>query len=239
MTKKSKKAEKNPAEKAPAPAAKAAPATKAEKAAPAAAAPAAGGGAVKPDEIKKLRDLTGAGMMDCKNALVEFKGDIEKAAEELRKKGLAKAAKRSARETSQGRVIAYIHGDGVIGALVQLNCETDFVSRNAEFESLGREIAMQIAAASPLYLSADDVDKTALDKEAVIIAEQLKQEGKSPEQIEKIVPGKLKKYYSEVCLLEQPFIKEPKKTVDDVLKEAIAKFGENITVGRFVRYQVG
>lgn len=202
-------------------------------------APAKNAGGASPADIKKLRDLTGAGMMDCKNALVEFGGDIEKASEELRKKGLAKAAKRSARETTQGRVVAYIHGGGVIGALVQLNCETDFVSRNEEFEALGKDIAMHVAASNPLYLSSEEVDQAALAKETEIISEQLKEEGKKPEQIEKIVPGKIKKFYTEVCLLEQPFIKEPRQTVNDVIQEAISKFGENITIGRFVRFQVG
>jgi elongation factor Ts len=230
MAKKSKKAakkaEKKPAEKKEAPAQ-----TEAKPAA---------GGSVSPADIKKLRDMTGAGMMDCKKALVEFSGDIDKASEELRKKGLAKAAKRGERETAQGRVVSYIHGEGTIGVLLQLNCETDFVSRNEAFESLARDIAMHVAASDPLFISSEDVDQAAIDKESEIIAEQLKTEGKKPEQIEKIVPGKIKKYFSEVCLLEQVYIKaESKQTVADVLKEAISKFGENITVGRFVRYKVG
>ena len=137
-------------------------------------------------------------------------------------------------------MVSYIHGEGTIGVLLQLNCETDFVSRNEAFETLARDIAMHVAASDPLFVSTADVDQATIDKESEIIAEQLKTEGKKPEQIEKIVPGKIKKYFSEVCLLEQVYIKaEGKQTVSDVLKESISKFGENITVGRFVRYKVG
>lgn len=194
---------------------------------------------ITPDLIKQLREMTGAGMMDCKNALAEFDGDLDKASEALRAKGLAKAAKRMGRDTSNGRVVSYIHGEGNIGVLLQLNCETDFVARNEDFEKLGKDLCMHIAASAPLAISADDLDKAEIEKEEGIIKEQLKQEGKTAEQIEKIVPGKIKKFYSEVCLLEQPYIREPKQTISDVLKEAISKFGENITVANFSRYQVG
>ena len=194
---------------------------------------------VSTEEIKKLREMTGAGMMDCKKALQEFNLDLEKAADALRAKGLAKASKRMERDTSQGRVVTYIHGGGVIGAMVQLNCETDFVSKNEDFEALGRDICMQIAATNPLCVSETEIDKDVLARETAVIREQLQQEGKSPEQIEKIVPGKLSKFYSEVCLLSQPYIKENKITVADLLKENISKFGENITIARFVRYQIG
>lgn len=194
---------------------------------------------VSNDDIKKLREMSGAGMMDCKKALIEFNGDIEKAADALRSRGIAKTAKRADRETAQGRVVSYIHGEGKIGVLLQLNCETDFVSRNAEFEALGRDICMQVAAANPLCIRPEEVDQNIIDKETQIFRDQLKQEGKKPEQIDKIIPGKIKKFQSEVCLLEQPFIKDPKKTVSDLIKEYIAKFGENITVARFTRYHIG
>ncbi len=194
---------------------------------------------VTTDDIKKLRDMTGAGMMDCKKALAEFKNDFEKAADALRAKGLAKAAKRMDRDTAQGRVVAYIHGDGNIGVLVQLNCETDFVAKNTAFEALGRDICMQIAAASPVCVSADQLDPALIERESAVYREQLKEQGKTDAQIDKILPGKVKKYQSEVCLLEQAFIKEPKLTVQDHIKEHISKFGENITVARFSRYQVG
>ncbi len=191
------------------------------------------------DDIKKIRDMTGAGMMDCKKALEQFEGDMDKAVDELRKKGLAKAAKRMDRETAVGRVCSYIHGEGSIGAMVQLNCETDFVARNEEFGELGKALAIQIAAMNPLAISPEDLDRSVEEREIEVIKEQLIAEGKKPEQIEKIIPGKLKKFYSEVCLLEQPFYKDDKKTVQEVIKDHIAKFGENITVGRFTRYQVG
>ncbi len=195
--------------------------------------------AVSTDDLKKLRDLTGAGMMDCKNALIEHKGDVEKAMDALRKKGLAKAAKREGKETAQGRVISYIHGEGTIGVLLQLNCETDFVSRNTDFAELGKDICMQIAATAPLVVRGEDLDPKVVERESDVYTEQLKQEGKKPEQIEKILPGKIKKFQAEVCLLDQAFIKDPKITVADHIKSFISKFGENITVARFTRYQVG
>jgi elongation factor Ts len=194
---------------------------------------------VSTDEIKRLREMTGAGMMDCKKALIEFNGDLDKAADSLRSKGLAKAGKRMDRDTAQGRVVSYIHGGGTIGVILQLNCETDFVARNDEFETLGKDLCMQIAAASPIGIRAEDVDPEVIKREEAVYREQLVNEGKKPEQIEKILPGKIKKYYSEVCLLEQAYVKDPKKTVSDHIKEYIAKFGENITVARFTRYQVG
>ncbi|MBE7438532.1 MAG: translation elongation factor Ts [Spirochaetales bacterium] len=194
---------------------------------------------VKSDDIKKLREITSAGMMDCKKALLEFNGDIDKAADALRARGIAKAAKRAEKETSQGRVVSYIHGDGNIGVLLQLNCETDFVAKNKDFESIGKDLCMHIAAMSPLFISAEEVDQSTLDRETAIIEEQLKTEGKKKEQMAKILPGKIKKFYSEICLLEQAFVKDNKLTVSEYLKEHIAKFGENITVGRFTRYQVG
>jgi elongation factor Ts len=189
--------------------------------------------------IKELRERTGAGMLDCKKALAENNNDIDKAADFLREKGLAKAAKRAGRETSQGRVISYIHGAGKVGVLLQLSCETDFVANNEDFENLGKEICMQIAAMTPLYVTEEEVSPADIESETKVLRAQLEQEGKKAEQIDKIIPGKIKKYYSEICLLNQAFIKDNSKTIQDVIQESIAKFGENITVARFSRFQVG
>ncbi|EID99909.1 translation elongation factor Ts [Leptospira licerasiae] len=191
------------------------------------------------DLIKELRDRTGAGLMDCKKALQENGNDLDKSADWLREKGIAKAAKKAGRVTKEGRAVSYIHGDGKIGVLLELNSETDFVARNEAFEALGKEICLQIAAMAPLYVSEDQVPAEDIERETKVLEAQLKEEGKKPEQIEKIIPGKIKKYYSEVCLLNQAFIKDNAKTVDDLVKESIAKFGENITVARFARFQVG
>jgi len=189
--------------------------------------------------IKELREKTSAGMLDCKKALQETGGDMEKAIEFLRKKGLAKAATRGDRETKEGKIISYIHSNGKIGVLLELNCETDFVARNEAFEEIGKELCLQIAAANPLYVNAESVPQEVIDKETAILKAQLLEQGKKPEQIEKIIPGKLKSYFGEVCLLEQAYIKDNKKLVKELIQEFIAKFGENITVGRFTRYQIG
>ncbi|PJZ49804.1 translation elongation factor Ts [Leptospira saintgironsiae] len=191
------------------------------------------------DLIKELRDRTGAGLMDCKKALLENNNDLDKSADWLREKGIAKASKKAGRVTKEGRNISYIHGDGKIGVLLELNSETDFVARNEAFEALGKEICLQIAAMAPLYVSEEQVPAEDIERETKVLEAQLKEEGKKPEQIEKIIPGKIKKYYSEVCLLNQAFIKDNTKTVDDLVKESIAKFGENIIVARFARFQVG
>jgi elongation factor Ts len=191
------------------------------------------------EEIKKLRELTGAGMLDCKNALIEFEGNIEKAIEDLRKKGIAKAAKRMDRETTQGVIASYIHMGNQIGSLVELNCETDFVAKNEEFVNLAKEIAVQIAAMNPLSISPEDLDPAIVEKEKEIIREQLKQEGKPEHILDKIIQGKLEKFYEEVCLLRQPFYKNQDIKVEEYLKEYISKFGENIRVARFTRYQIG
>ncbi|MGJ4746792.1 translation elongation factor Ts [Leptospira sp. SA-E8] len=191
------------------------------------------------DLIKELRDRTGAGLMDCKKALQENNNDLDKSADWLREKGIAKASKKAGRVTKEGRNISYIHGDGKIGVLLELNSETDFVARNEAFEALGKEICLQIAAMAPLYVSEEQVPAEDIERETKVLEAQLKEEGKKPEQIEKIIPGKIKKYYSEVCLLNQAFIKDNTKTVDDLVKESIAKFGENIIVARFARFQVG
>ncbi len=191
-----------------------------------------------PEDIKKLRELSGAGMMECKNALIESKDDIEKAMEALRKKGIVKATKRLDRETAVGRVFSYIHGTGNIGVLLQLNCETDFVARNEDFAKLGFDLSMQIAAANPIAIRSSELSPSVVEKEREIMKEQLLKEGKKPEVMEKIIEGKINKFYSEVCLEEQDFIKDSQIKIQDLIKQYIAKFGENITIARFQRYQV-
>lgn len=191
------------------------------------------------DLIKELRERTGAGMLDCKKALSENGNDIEKSVNYLREKGLAKAAKRSGKETAEGKIISYIHGAGKTGVLLELNCETDFVAGNADFEALGREICLQIASMSPLYVSKEQVPASEIENESKVLRGQLESEGKKAEQIDKILPGKINKFYTEVCLLEQASIRDNSKTIGSVIQEAIAKFGENITVKRFARYQIG
>jgi elongation factor Ts len=194
---------------------------------------------ISSDIVKKLRDQTGAGMMDCKRALEESNGDVEAATEYLRKKGAAVAAKRADREANQGVVEAYIHAGGRIGAMVELNCETDFVAKTDEFRQLAHDIAMQIAAMTPLFVSKEDVDQVTLQKEIEIYKAQAVNEGK-PEQIaEKIAQGRLEKYYQEVCLLEQSFIKDSGKTIKDLLSDATGKVGEKIGIRRFIRYHLG
>ena len=188
-------------------------------------------------DVKALRDKTGCGMMDCKEALTEADGDVDKAVEILRKKGIAKAGKKSARAASEGAVGSYIHAGGKIGVLVEMGCETDFVARNEEFQDLLKEICMQVAASAPLAISAEDLPEEELEKEKDIYRAQIT--NKPPEIIEKIVQGKVKAYYKEVCLLEQPWIRDPKVTVKDLIAEKIGKLGENMVVRRFVRYQLG
>lgn len=189
--------------------------------------------------VKKLRDQTGAGMMDCKRALEQSNGDIEQATDYLRKKGAAVAAKRADREANQGVVEAYIHAGGRIAAMVELNCETDFVAKTAEFKQLAHDIAMQIAAMTPLFVSKEDVDQTTLQKEIEIYKAQAVNEGKSEHIAEKIAQGRLEKYYQEVCLLEQSFIKDSGKTIKDLLSDATGKVGEKIGIRRFIRYHLG
>ena len=189
--------------------------------------------------VKDLRVKTGAGFMDCKRALEQSKGNFEKAIEFLRKKGLSDAAKRSERSTNQGLVNAYIHAGGKIGVLVEVNCETDFVARNEKFQELVKNIAMQVAASNPLYLDQESIPLEVLEKEKEIFRDQAKEGGKPANVLDKIVEGKVKKYCSEVCLLEQPFVKDPDRKVNDILKEAISVIGENIKVRRFVRFALG
>ncbi len=194
---------------------------------------------VSTEIVKQLREKTGAGMMDCKRALEETGGDIEKAIEHLRKKGAATAAKRADKETNQGVVEAYIHAGGRIGSMVELNCETDFVAKTPDFKQLAHDIAMQIAAMSPQYISRDKVSKSMIEKEMEIYKSQAANEGKPADIAEKIAQGRLDKFYQEVVLMEQSFIKDSGKTIKDLLDEATAKVGERVSIGRFQRYHLG
>jgi len=189
--------------------------------------------------VKELRERTGAGVLDCKKALAEKNGDMEKAIEYLREKGLAAAAKKAGRISAEGIVYSYIHGDGRIGVLLELNCETDFVAKNPAFKELAKNLAMQIAASRPEYVDKEDVPEEALAKEKEILTAQALNEGKPEKVVEKMVAGRIEKYYKEVCLLEQPYIKDPDIAVKDLIVEQISKIGENIRVRRFVRYEVG
>jgi elongation factor Ts len=189
--------------------------------------------------VKTLREMTGAGMLECKSALEEANGDLELAVEILRKKGVAKAAKKAGRETKEGLIHAYIHPGGRVGVLLELNCETDFVARNELFKELANEIALQIAAMKPKYVKREDVPREVVEKEGEIAREAAIAEGKPAHIAEKIAEGKLEKFYKEVCLYEQPYIKDDKKTVEELIKEYIAKIGENIQVRRFCRYELG
>ncbi|WP_035589215.1 translation elongation factor Ts [Hippea jasoniae] len=189
--------------------------------------------------VKELRDRTGAGMMACKKALEETGGDIEKAIDKLREMGLASAAKKAGREAKEGKVASYIHAGGKIGVLVEINCETDFVANTDDFNALCKDIAMHIAAAAPEYVSREEIPQDVVEKEKNIMKEQLKQQGKPEHILDKIVEGKIEKFYEEVCLLEQPFIKDPDMKVKDLVQNTIAKLGENIVVRRFARFKVG
>ncbi len=189
--------------------------------------------------VKELREKTGAGMMDCKKALTEADGNMERAIEILREKGLAAAAKKAGRIATEGVVESYIHAGGRIGVLVEVNCETDFVAKTDEFKSFVKDIAMQIAAAKPSYVKKDEVPAEEVEKERSILRTQAFNEGKPEHVVEKMVEGRLEKYFKEICLLEQPFIKDPDKSIDQLLKETIAKIGENISIRRFVRFELG
>jgi len=194
---------------------------------------------ISSDVVKKLRDKTGAGMMDCKRALAETKGDIEQAIEFLRKKGAAVAAKRADKETNQGVVEAYIHAGGRIGAMVELNCETDFVAKTPGFKQLAHDIAMQITAMTPQYVLREQIPQSVIDKELEIYKVQSQNEGKPAEVAEKISQGRLDKFYQEVVLMEQSFIKDSGKTIKDIIDDEVAKVGEKITIRRFLRYHLG
>ncbi len=189
--------------------------------------------------VKELRQRTGIGVMECKAALEESQGDMDRAIAILRKKGYARAKEKMTRETSQGLVQSYIHLEGKLGVLVEVNCESDFVARNEEFKELVKNIAMQIAAANPRYISPEEIPAAELEQEKEIIRAQLKDMKKPPEIIEKIVEGKLKKFYEEVCLLHQPYIKDDKMSVQQLIASHIAKIGENIRVRRFARFELG
>jgi elongation factor Ts len=189
--------------------------------------------------VKQLRDRTGAGMMECKKALVETTGDVDKAVDFLRKKGIASADKKASRSTKQGVVASYIHPGSQLGVLIEINCESDFVARTEDFLELVHDLAMQVAAADPQFVRKEDVTQEALDKEKEIQRARALQEGKPEKMADKIVEGRMNKYYEEVCLYEQPFIKENSTTVGDLIKAKIAKLGENISVSRFVRMKVG
>ena len=194
---------------------------------------------ISADLIKELRERTGAGILDCKKALEKTGGDIDKAVEELRKMGIAKADKKLSRETKEGLIEAYIHPGAKLGVLVELNCETDFVANTKEFKELAHNIAMQIAAQAPSFVKREDIPQEVLEKEKEIYREQLKNSGKPEHVIEKIVEGKLEKFYEEACLYEQAYIKDPSITVEELIKTHIAKFGENIRVKRFARFRIG
>ncbi len=194
---------------------------------------------IKADQVKKLRDKSGVGMMECKRALEEAGGDLEKAEVILREKGLAAASKKSTRATNQGLIDSYIHLGSKIGVLVEVNCETDFVARNEMFKELVHNIALHIAASAPIYVSREDIPKEIIETEKEIYRKQALNEGKPESVAEKIADGKLKKYYEENCLLDQPYIKDNDKTVGDLVREAILKIGENIVIRRFVRFVLG
>jgi len=194
---------------------------------------------ISASQVKELRDKTGAGMMDCKKALIESDGDIEKATDYLRKKGITKAEKRAGKAANEGIIEAYIHTGGRLGVLVEINCETDFVAKTDDFKHFAKEIAMQIAATNPLVVDREQLAPEIVEKEVEIYKTQALESGKPEKIIERIAQGKLEKYYQEVCLLEQPYIRDPNTTVKDVLMETIGKIGENISIGRFVRFRLG
>jgi len=190
-------------------------------------------------QVKQLREMTGAGMMDCKRALQETGGDMDEAVDLLRTQGLADAQKRAGRAANEGVVESYIHMNRRVGTLVEVNCETDFVANTEEFRKLARDLAMQVAAASPQWISPDDVPAEEVERERKIAEEQAREQGKPDTVVPKIVEGKIKAFYKQVCLLEQPFIKDDSVTVGDLVKQAAAKVGENVTVRRFSRFQLG
>lgn len=195
--------------------------------------------AITASDVNVLRQKTGVGMMDCKKALTEANGDMDKAIEILREKGMATAAKKAGRIAAEGVVDSYIHMGGKVGVLVEVNCETDFVARGDQFKALVHDIALQIAASKPLYVTKEEVPQDVLDKEKEILKIQAMNEGKPEAIAEKMVLGRIKKYYEDFCLLEQPFVKDPSKTVGQLITEAIASIGEKITVRRFTRYEMG
>lgn len=195
--------------------------------------------AVNASAVKELRERTGAGMLDCKKALEETNGDIDKAVDVLREKGLSAAANKAGRTATEGTVESYIHAGGRIGVLVEINCETDFVGKTDQFKSFARDIAMHIAAASPLYVRREEVPAEVVEKEKEILKAQALNEGKPEKIVEKMVEGRVNKYYEENCLLEQSFVKDPDKTISQLLNEKISTIGENISIRRFARFELG
>ena len=189
--------------------------------------------------VKQLRERTGAGMMECKGALVEAKGDLSEAEVVLRKKGIASANKKASRTTKQGVISTYIHAGAQLGVMIEVNCESDFVARTDDFQELVKDIAMQVAASDPQFIRREEVTQAALDKEKDIQRARALADGKPEKMIEKIIEGRMNKFYEEICLMEQPFIKDNTATISDLVKAKIAKLGENITVARFVRFKVG
>ena len=189
--------------------------------------------------VKELRDMTNAGMMDCKKALTESGGDVEAAVKILREKGLSAAAKRAHKEANEGQIFSYIHSNNKLGVIVELNCETDFVAKTDDFQNLGRNVAMQVAAAAPMVVKREDISEEVLEQEKEIFRNQAVQSGKPEKVLDKIVEGKLEKFYSEVVLLEQKFIKDDSVTIEELLKETIGKLGENMLIKRFARFQLG
>ncbi len=195
--------------------------------------------AITAEMVKDLREKTGAGMMDCKKALSETEGDIEKAIDYLRQKGLSDAAKRTGRTATEGAIGSYIHPGGKLGVLVEINCESDFVARTEVFQTLVKDVAMHIAAANPLYLRREEVPESVMARERNIYEAQAREGGKPEKIIERIVQGKLEKFFQEICLLEQPFVKDPDVNITQLISSKIAKLGENIVIRRFQRYQLG
>ena len=189
--------------------------------------------------IKDLRERTGAGMSDCKKALVEVTGDMDKAIDYLRAKGLAKAAKKAGREATEGAVVSYIHGGGRIGVLVEINCETDFVARNEDFVTFTKEVALQIAAMNPMFVRKDEVSADVVEKEKAVLIAKAKESGKPEAIAQKMVDGQISKWMKEICLMDQPFVKDPDKTIEQIQQELVAKIGENIKIRRFVRFELG
>jgi elongation factor Ts len=189
--------------------------------------------------IKDLRERTGAGMSDCKKALTEVGGDMDKAIDYLRTKGLAKAAKKAGREATEGAVVSYIHGGGRIGVLVEINCETDFVARNEDFQTFTRDVALQIAAMNPQFVRKDEVSQGVIDREREVLLAKARESGKPEQVVQKMVDGQISKWMKEICLLDQAWVKDQDKTIDQVQQELIAKIGENIKVRRFVRFELG
>ena len=189
--------------------------------------------------IKDLRERTGAGMADCKKALTEVEGDVDKAIDYLRTKGLAKAAKKAGREATEGAVVSYIHGGGRIGVLVEVNCETDFVSRNEDFQAFTREVALQIAAMNPQFVRKEEVSQDAIAHEREVLLAKAKESGKPEAVVQKMVDGQISKWTKEICLLDQGWVKDPDKTIEQLQQELISKIGENIKIRRFVRFELG